>query len=127
MKPKFKDINAWEQAQLLMQPAFIRVVDNLGKQVALSVWEASYQEIQEPYPGYQLSLTREGSCLTVDIWDLCFQVCFSNYYPTGETPDSTSQEVEIDTSLFDEKGDVDWQKLERKTQALVQKIFADLS
>ena len=44
MKPKFKDINAWEQAQLLMQPAFIRVVDNLGKQVALSVWEASYQE-----------------------------------------------------------------------------------
>jgi hypothetical protein len=29
MNPKFKDITAWEQAQLLMQPAFIRVLDNL--------------------------------------------------------------------------------------------------
>ena len=126
MKPKFKDVNAWEQAQLLMQPAFIRVVDNLGKQVELSPWKASYQEIQEPYPGYQLSLTREGSSLTVDIWDLCFQICFSNYYPTEEIPDSTTQEVEIDVSLFDETGDVDWQKLEKKTQALVNKIFDNL-
>jgi hypothetical protein len=124
MKPKFKDMKAWEQAQLLMQPAFIRVVDNLGKQVELSPWEASYQEIQEPYPGYQLSLTREGHSLTVDIWDLCFQICFANYYPTGEMPDSISQEVEIDVSLFNEQGEVDWQKLERKTQALVQKILS---
>ena len=37
MNPKFKDIIAWEQAQLLMQPAFIRVLDNLRKQLELSL------------------------------------------------------------------------------------------
>ncbi len=29
MNPKFKDITAWEQAQLLMQPAFIRATSLL--------------------------------------------------------------------------------------------------
>jgi len=50
MNPKFKDITAWEQAQLLMQPAFIRVLDNLRKQLENSLWKGTYTEIQDPYP-----------------------------------------------------------------------------
>ena len=57
MKPKFKNKQAWEQAQLLMQPAFIRVIDNLRKQLEQSSWKGTYQEIITPYPGYQLRLT----------------------------------------------------------------------
>jgi len=51
---------------------------------------------------------------------LCYQVCFLNY-----SPENTA--VDIDTSLIDEYGDVDWQYLENKTQKLVKKVFADLS
>ncbi len=47
MNPKFKDITAWEQAQLLMQPAFIRVLDNLRKQLENSLWKGTYTEIQD--------------------------------------------------------------------------------
>jgi len=54
MNPKFKDIIAWEQAQLLMQPAFIRVLDNLRKQLENSLWKGTYTEIQDPYPSYLL-------------------------------------------------------------------------
>jgi len=52
MNPKFKDITAWEQAQLLMQPAFIRVLDNLRKQLENSLWKGTYTEIQDPYRKY---------------------------------------------------------------------------
>lgn len=130
MKPKFKDTNAWEQAQILMQPAFIRLVDNLGKQLEGSDWQGTYTEVQEPYPGYQLLLARGALSTVVDIWDLCFQICFSNYYPLREAGRNGSkeiaQEVVIDTSLLDETGEVDWQQLETKTQALVRQIFANL-
>jgi hypothetical protein len=34
--------------------------------------------------------------------------------------------VEVDRSLFDEFGDVDWNRLDDKTQRLVGQIFAGL-
>jgi len=31
--PKFSNITSWEQAELLMQPAFIRIIDHIRKQL----------------------------------------------------------------------------------------------
>ena len=129
MKPKFKNKQAWEQAQLLMQPAFIRVIDNLRKQLEQSSWKGTYQEITTPYPGYQLRLTRQKNLVEIDIWELCFQICFLNYSPeqTHVVNPEATQEVEIDTSLIDETADVDWQRLETKTQHLVNQLFDSLT
>ncbi len=124
MKPTFKNTLDWEQAQLLMQPAFIRVVDNIRKQLDRSHWQGTYQEIQEPFPGYQLCLTLQERSVMVNIWDLCFHVCFLNYEPSLD--DERDRVVEIDLSLMDETGEIDWQRLETKTQRIVQLIFANL-
>ncbi len=130
MKPKFKNTMAWEQAEILMQPAFIRIIDNIRKQLDQSSWQGTYQDVQLPYPGYQLCLTREDNTVRVDIWNLCFQVCFLDYYPPeideSAFEENLSQEVEIDTSLLDDTGEVDWQRLETKAQQLVKQIFANL-
>lgn len=121
MKPKFKDLIAWEQAELLMQPTLIRTIDNLRKQLEDSPWTGTYQEVQEPFPGYQLHLECGDRKETIDIWDLCYQICFLNYQPTHATQES--YEVEIDTSLIDEKGEVDWLRLDEKAQRIVADIF----
>ncbi|OKH17253.1 hypothetical protein [[Limnothrix rosea] IAM M-220] len=124
MKPKFKTNSAWEQAQLLMQPAFIRVVDNFRDQLEDSEWEGEYREITEPYPGYILDL-KCGDCeQQINLWELCYQICFVSY-PT-EPDDGGSCAVDIDTNLFEATGAVDWQKLENKTQMLIKQIFATL-
>ena len=123
MKPKFKNTLDWEQAQLLMQPALIRVIDNIRKQLDQSSWEGTYQEITTPYPGYLLCLTYHDNSATVDIWNLCFQVCFQNYYSNST---EASEEVEIDSSLIDETGEVDWHSLETKTQKIIKQVFANL-
>jgi hypothetical protein len=133
MKPKFKTMLAWEQAQVLMQPAFIRTIDNVRKQLDNSQWQGSYKEINEPLPGYHLCLSNRDRSIEVDLWDLCYQVCFSNYHPDitdnfdRNDSDSNSYEVEIDTRLIDETGEIDWHLLEAKTQKLVQDIFDRLS
>ena len=124
MKPKFKNVRDWEQAQLLMQPAFIRVIDNLRKQLEESSWKGAYEEITEPFPGYQLHLTRGEEAVDIEIWNLCFQICFLDYQPLPNQADS--YEVEIDTSLIDETGDLDWQLLETKTQRLIKEFFESL-
>lgn len=126
MRPKFKNPLAWEQAELLMQPAFIRVIDNIRKELEKTNWQWVYQEVQEPYPGYILCLTHLEYSVKVDIWDVCFQVCFIDYHPSEPSSDDQQQEVEIDTSLIDETKDVDWQLLETKTQQIVRNIFANL-
>ena len=159
MPPKITNSTSWQQAEILMQPAFIRVIDNLRKQLDISDWKGTYQDvltwpanttdetkalvtqliqdmetatptqIEEikktlatlpmPYPGYHLLLQRQQQQVSVDLWDLCYQVCFLNY-----SPENTA--VDIDTNLIDEYGDVDWQQLENKTQKLVQQVFANL-
>ena len=164
--PKFANTRAWEQAELLMQPTFIRVIDNIGKQLETSHWKGTYEEVQlwadgiseatktqvlelrqqletaapkelediqealvrlpSPHPGYLLCLKYQGRQITVDIWQLCYQICFRNYSPVLNAMD-TDLIVEIDTTMIDETGDVDWQKLDIKTKQLIGQIFTSLS
>jgi hypothetical protein len=159
MPPKISNSVAWQQAELLMQPAFIRVVDNIRKLLDVSSWTGTYQdvliwptgttdetkaivtkllqdleavtpeqalEIREtlsrlpmPHPGYHLCLQRQEQQISIDLWELCYQVCFREYIPGNET-------VNIDTNLIDENGEVDWQRLEVKTKELVEQVFANL-
>ncbi len=124
MQPKLKTSLAWQQAEMLLQPAFIRVVDNMRKQLEDSKWQGDYEEITEPYPGYILKLSYESYTKTVNLWDLCYRICFVTY-PTTSIEDE-SCEVDIDTKLFDEAGQVNWHELETKTQDLIETIFNEL-
>ena len=118
MPPKITNSTSWQQAEVLMQPAFIRVIDNIRKQLDISDWKGTYQDVltwpanttdetkalvtqlvQEmetatpiqaeeirktlaslpmPYPGYHLLLQRDAGQVNIDLWDLCYQVCFLN-------------------------------------------------
>ncbi|WP_414541740.1 hypothetical protein [Nostoc sp. CCY0012] len=159
MPPKITNPVTWQQAELLMQPAFIRVVDNIRKHLDASSWKGTYHDVliwpatttdemkalvthllQEmetatseqvdeiratladlpmPHPGYHLRLQRQQQDISIDLWELCYQVCFLNYTPESST-------ANIDTSLIDEAGEVDWQRLEDKTKELVEQAFTNL-
>jgi hypothetical protein len=159
MPPKINNPVTWQQAELLMQPTFIRVLDNIRKLLDNSTWTGTYQDVliwsadttdetkaivmrllQEletatpeeqnkirqtlaklptPHPGYHLSLQRQEQQVSVDLWELCYQVCFLDYSSVNAT-------VDVDTSLIDEMGDVDWQKLDFKVRELVEQVFENL-
>jgi hypothetical protein len=123
MKPKFADELAWQQAELLMQPAYIRLVDQIRCQTEKnSDVVVSYTEVTEPYPSNLLCLSKDDRNLQVDIWHLCFQICFTNFEEIREYPDRPAQ---IDTSLFDLSSvEVDWTKLDQKAQETVAQVFA---
>jgi hypothetical protein len=171
--PKFRDLETWRQAEQLMQPAFIRLIDNLRKQLEQSSWRGDYEEmplwsegtsdevkaqvmqlrstlaqatsreaidqieqaladLPEPFPGYFLRLSRADRQVTIDLWELCYQICFRDYDVSTGTSRSRgfgqpqSDRVEVDTSLLDETGEVDWNRLDAKTRKLVDQIFANL-
>ncbi len=131
MKPKFVNEQAWQQAEILMQPAYIRLVDQIRQQTEANEQDiqVSYEEITTPYPSNLLCLQPKGSkshnskSLRVDIWDLCFQVCFINYEPLPA--DQMEQLVAIDVSLFNpDSQEIDWTKLDLKAQSAVRQVFA---
>lgn len=165
MKPHFQDQVAWAQAELLMQPAFIRLLDNIRKQLDQSDWKGSYQDVQiwpedtpesvknqvaqlqaelataspdqataieqalthlpQPFPGYLLCLEKQDQQVQVDLWELCYQVCFRNYQVLQDHADSPA--VEIDTSLIDdEMGEVDWNRLDAKARQIIEQVFTNL-
>lgn len=126
MIPKIKDALAWEQTQLLMQPTYIRVVDQIRKALEESSWRESYQEVQTPIPGYELCLSSQDKEIKVHLWELCFEVCFQNYQ-RGSVPLDAELNVEVDTSLLDEQtGQVCWEKLDQKAEQQVKQLFASL-
>ncbi len=51
MPPKFADNIAWQQAELLMQPAFIRILDRIRKQLDTSSWKETYENVLIWQPG----------------------------------------------------------------------------
>lgn len=153
-----------------MQPAFIRLIDNLRKQLEQSSWKGDYEDVQvwseavsdtvkvkvielqaalqsaspeeaiaieadlaqlpSPYPGYHLHLQQHDQKVTVDLWNLCYQICFENYNAASSTShalsDSSTQGVSVDVDLFEEAGAVDWNRLDRKTRLVVEQVFANL-
>ncbi|NJL47067.1 MAG: hypothetical protein HC929_05620 [Leptolyngbyaceae cyanobacterium SM2_5_2] len=109
------------QANQLMQPCLIRVIDNLRKHIETLDWRSEYVEhlqwpshataaqqqqfadltaalhqatpeqalrleealnqLPAPTPTYELRLTRHSQTASLDVWELCFQVCFKDYTP----------------------------------------------
>lgn len=124
MKPIIKDQVAWQQAELLMQPALIRLLDNIRKKLDESVWAGTYHDVKTPLPGYRLDLKHNDQNVSVDVWELCYQVCFRNYNASHASQES--QEVEIDTALIDQTGDVDWIQLEEKASNIINQLFDNL-
>ena len=130
MKPAFKSALAWDQANILLQPIMIRVIDNLRKQLEDSPWQGEYKEVQLPYPGYQLSLSRNDREFILDIWQICYQICFVDYpRAIDQTNPAIAGDypVDIDATLIEDTGEVNWQQLETKTQRLVSEIFDALA
>ncbi len=117
MKPKINNITAWKQAELLMQPTLIRLLDHIRKKQENYVWQGNYQEEQTPIPGYRLDLEYQSQKVSINIWELCYQVCFSNYHLT-HVADQTV-EVGIDTSLLNEEGNVNWDRIDEKALRVV--------
>jgi len=68
-------------------------------------------QLPTPAPAYELRLSRDDRTVTLDIWELCFQVCFYAY--------SLDQPVTVDESLWDKTGDIDWLVLDEKAQEIV--------
>lgn len=165
MLPRITDPLVWQQAEMLMQPAFIRVIDHIGKQLESSKWKGTYQDtlvwsdetseeikaivtqlrqqletaaaeqataieqalshLPKPQPEYYLCLTHAGAPeVRVDLWELCYEICFDGYNSSSATLADSG--VKIDTSLIDETGDVDWQRLDAKAGKLIGEIFDNL-
>ena len=162
MTPKFTNPVVWQQAELLMQPVFIRVIDNIRKCLESSEWEGSYQNVHvwpddttpedkvrvvqlqkeletaesneletiqtaldslpKPFPGYELLLTRGDNRITIDIWQVCYQICFINYHPIQ----ISAVPVEIDSHLLNSDGEVDWHGLDEKAKGCITDIFSRL-
>nr|WP_236146489.1 hypothetical protein [Leptolyngbya sp. LK] len=157
---KFETPQARHLADQLMQPALIRIIDNIRKQLEDSEWQGTYQETQiwpegtseatlhqfkelqsqlnqatpetaetirtelqqlpQPFPGYELHLTKAEQTRIVDVWHLCYCVCFQAY-PVTDGP------VQVDESIIDrEVNDVDWLVLDNKAKAIVDEVFSQL-
>ncbi len=125
MLPKFADELAWQQAEFLMQPIYIRIIDRIRQHSETSTWQVSYEEVQTPQPTNYLCLQSGDKQLKFDIWDLCYRVCFLDH--DGNHSELETQVVAVDTSLLDlEAGTPDWHRLDDKANVVIARIFNNL-
>ena len=117
IEPKFKNTQEYELAQVLMQPTFIRLVDNIRQESESSKYDVSYEEITDPFPSYIVIIKKEYTIEKNNIWELCFRICFDNYQENQHNP------VTTDKTLFDDDGELNWQILDEKTKVLVKSLF----
>jgi len=158
------DSHTWQQVELLMQPALIRLIDNIRKQLERSDWSGTYRTIENwpegttpevqakvlqlqqqleaatpeqsaelsdaladlPQPEliYQLCLQKQDHQFEVSLWDLCYEICLRHYSPPAEHP---LEEAEVDDTLIDQAGEVDWYRLDAKARQTVEKLFNQLA
>ncbi len=132
------DDQPWQLTGLLMQPALIRLFDQIRKQLEDSDWKGTYETRElwpqgidpsttEPQVLYLLYLSHGEQKVCVNVWELCYQICFVDYTPClsrEDIADFQVGEVVADASLLEADGEVDWNKLDRKAQQVVAQMLA---
>jgi hypothetical protein len=126
MQPRFTRPEDWRRAELLLQPALIRLADNLRQILETSSWQARYEATETPYPGQLLCLSRGEESLRVNLWQFCFQICCLDYRLTLDDGAEETREVAIDPALIDADGAVDWSALDQKTRQALGEFFGAL-
>lgn len=79
--------------------------------------EQALSQLPAPTLLYHLRLTQEERVATLDVWDLCFRLCFVDYDP--------KMPVTVDAGLVDAEGEIDWITLDEKAKILVAQALAD--
>jgi hypothetical protein len=87
---------------------------------------------EAPQVLYLLNLTHPGQTaeVRVNIWELCYQICFQDYQPQigRETiADFQPGEVTTDMGLFDADGEVDWHQLDHKAHQVVAQLLQEIN
>jgi hypothetical protein len=157
------EMDKWQQAGLLIQPALIRVIDQIRKHLEQTDWTGTYETVEiwpqdtssetknqvaalqaqldkakpqeavaleealsrlpQPDLVYLLRLQKHDHHAEVNLWHLCYRVCFRNYDPAVS---QTTEEMQVDGELLAEDGEVDWHRLDQKAQQIVHRVFQAL-
>ncbi len=129
---QYETVHAWpegttpeEQAEVLW------LYDKLEKANELdqSAIELQLEDLPQPVPVYLLHLTKEEQARTLNLWELCYQICLLDYSPQIERTffvDMPLEEVQSDHTLFDASGEVDWPLLDQKTARVIESAFQSL-
>jgi hypothetical protein len=91
--------------------------------------EAQLEGLPEPIPIYLLHLNKAQEVRTLNLWELCYQICLADHPPNFESVGFVEidlDEAAPDRALFDPLGEVDWVQLDRKTATVVQSAFDSL-
>jgi hypothetical protein len=91
--------------------------------------EHQLEALPQPISVYLLHLAKAEQARTLNLWEMCYQICLIDYVPQLERPtfvDIPLEEISPDHTLFDEAGEVDWSRLDLKTAQVVQSAFEAL-
>jgi hypothetical protein len=129
---KYETLQAWPsdatpeiQAEVLYLMDQIEAVEE-GDRAEL---EQQLEGLPQPISVYLLHLTKAGQARTLNLWEMCYQICLASYTPQLERPtfiDIPLEEILPDYTLLDEDGEVDWPRLDLKTAHVVQSAFESL-
>ncbi|MEM9136246.1 MAG: hypothetical protein AAGB01_02690 [Cyanobacteria bacterium P01_F01_bin.42] len=158
-----------ETLSLLLQPALIRLIDQLRLQLKAAEWTWSYDtvevwpdqvpettrsryeemmraldvasgddaeaiqdvldELPQPIPLYRLEITDQSSVPTINMWQLCYQICLKDYTPQLQDMSLMAPDLnqnDIDSRLTDQDGEIDWDCLNQNAQLVVEKLIASI-
>jgi hypothetical protein len=129
---QYETIQAWPaettpemQAEVLYLMDQIEAVED-GDRAAL---EDRLEALPQPISVYLLHLAKAEQRKTLNLWELCYQICLLDYVPQIER--TTVVEIPLgqispDYTLFDDNGEVDWTRLDLKAAQAVQAAFQSL-
>ncbi|MGB8703006.1 MAG: hypothetical protein WCD18_26620, partial [Thermosynechococcaceae cyanobacterium] len=103
----------------------LETVDEFGQ----SEIEQQLARLPQPVAVYLLHLTQGDRQTTINLWELCYQICLTHYEPQlnrTTVVDLPPDAMQPDLALFDESGEVDWGRLDQKTAQVVQSAFQTL-
>ena len=110
--------------QLLKQQ--IKEAEKTGDMPRVDEIQGALDALPQPQPLYTFHLTKGDRQAAIDLWQVCYRICFQDYAARAALSTGDRVPVEVDTSLLEPSGEVDWQRLDEKAKGEVEAFFRRL-
>ena len=114
------------KARIKLLEQQLKEAEKVGDMPRVDEIQGALDALPQPQPLYTFHLQKGDRRAMIDLWQVCYRICFKDYAARAALSTGDRVAVDVDTTLLGDDGDVDWQRLDQKAKEEVDAFFERL-
>lgn len=115
------------RARIKLLEQQLKDAEKVGDMPRVDDIQGALDALPQPQPLYTFHLNKGDRAAMIDLWQICYRICFKDFAARAALSTGDRVSVDVDESLFESEGEINWQRLDEKAKTEIAAFFARLN